>query len=188
MHASLSSLHLWVLFRKLNSWIFNLKNENTISVCTQRAFNILRKNVKQNPSSGMELFYPAKRFVSSISWRTEETNSVFGDHYLRQEAERFTNTLISAKCWSPCDCRALVSCRLPSSDVTRFSPRLVFCLVLSPEGGAISLMSRGDKLGPGVSRSSPFSGSTVNCASYSICQNCPLIVRAFSFHCEDSLT
>ena len=49
------------------------------------------------------------------------------------------------------------------------------------EGGAISLMSRGDKLGPGVSRSSPFSGSTVNCASYSICQNCPLIVKRFHF-------
>ena len=156
MHASLCSPHLWVLFRKLNSWIyieFEMKKwEHYILMHSKNL-----QHFSQKSNSALKYY-----------------SSVLSDHYLKQEAERFTNT------WSPLNAdlqlMAQVSrSRVPSSDVSRFSPRLVLSSVSVSEGGAISLMNRCDKLGPGVSRSSPFSGSTVNCASYSICQNCPLI-------------
>ena len=68
------------------------KNRNTITWCTQRIFNYLHKK-KQFvwciciPLNIPEPWHPCCR---SRSWT--ETNRVWGDDYLKQEAERFTNS------------------------------------------------------------------------------------------------
>ena len=125
LHSPLSSIHRWVLFRKLNSWIFNSKKwEHYILMHSKNLQPFLQKR-------------------KTLWWREVEIFPFSPEiccflKTLRKSRDRqcVLEIIISSKRrkdsqtpWSPLngDLRqiAWASC-LPSSDVTRFYPRLVF--------------------------------------------------------------